>query len=125
MSTAVNPPPGPPSLVVCPGVVLANHDVILEGLNPVLRQFLAALGPIHEGLFGTSAVVTAGKDKIHVASSKHYAGDAVDLRINDKAGREQLTFTIILIELSGRYRLAVFDESFLPGQAHVHVEVAG
>jgi hypothetical protein len=125
MSTTPVTPTGPPSLVVCPGVVLANHEVSLEGLNPVLRQFLAALGPIHEGLFGTVATVTSGVDKIHVASSKHYKGDAVDLRINDKAGREQLTFTIILIELSGRYRLAVFDESFLPGQAHIHVEVAG
>jgi hypothetical protein len=115
----VSPPP------VCQGVVLANADVTIEGLNPILVTFLKALGPIHEGLFGTSAVITSGKDKIHVASSKHYAGNAVDFRVNDKGGREQLTFLIVLVELAGRYRLAVFDESFLPGQAHIHVEIAG
>jgi hypothetical protein len=124
MSTADKTPPAAPSLLFCQGIMRANDAVSLDGLNPILIQFLKALGPIHDGLFGTLAVITSGKDKLHVASSKHYKGDAVDLRINDKGGREQLTFLIILMELAGRYRLAVFDESFLPGQPHIHVEIA-
>lgn len=116
---AVPPPP------VCPGVNLANADVDMNGVNPILYQFLKALGAAHEPLFGTSAVVTSGKDKIHVASSKHYKGDAVDLRISDKTGRQQIAYTLIIMVLADRYRLAVFDETNLPGQPHIHVEIAG
>jgi hypothetical protein len=125
MSSPHYPPITPTDSALYPGVVLANSDVCMDGVNPILIQFLHSLGRAHDGMFGTNAVVTSAKDKIHVASSKHYKGDAIDLRIADKMGRQQIAFILLLMVLADRYRCAVFDESNLPGQPHVHVEIAG
>lgn len=125
MSPVIKGEAAAPPAMLFQGVVLANADVSMDGVNTILMQFLKALGVAHEPLFGTNAVVTSGKDKIHVASSKHYKGDAVDLRINDKTGRQQIAYVLILMILADRYRLTVFDETNLPGQSHIHIEVAG
>lgn len=125
MSTPSQPTDPRAPLDYVPGVVLANAGVNMVGTNPILFQFLKSLGVAHMAMFGASAVVTSGKDKIHVSSSKHGTGDAVDLRIVDKTGRQQICYVIMLGMLADRYRLAVFDETNLPGQPHIHVEIAG
>lgn len=88
-------------------------------------QFLARLGLVHLHLFGTPVVITSAVDSVHSPNSKHAKGDAVDLRIMDKSPRQQAIFLLLIFELSKTFPVAFFDESNLPGQPHVHVEVAG
>lgn len=97
----------------------------ISNLNPILYLFLSRLGEIHIPLFGYPCVVTAGKDGTHAPGSKHYIGNALDLRITDKDGLQQATFFSVLSVMSRVYKLAVFDESMVPGAGHVHVEIAG
>jgi ABC-type Mn2+/Zn2+ transport system permease subunit len=107
------------------GVTLKDSSVSLVGVNETLFQFLTVLGIVHETLWGIPVVVTSGTDGKHATNSKHATGNAVDLRGNDIAATSYATFLLILMSLSNRFKLAVFDESNLPGEAHVHVEIAG
>jgi hypothetical protein len=118
----LNPiPPG----VLPPGIDRKDATVDINGLNPALLLFLRSLGLVHLHLFNDPCVLTSAKDGKHALQSKHYKGDAVDLRISDKNGLAQATFLLILVYMSRVYKLAVFDESNVVGAGHIHVEVAG
>jgi hypothetical protein len=114
-------PPG----VFPAGTQAKNATVSLIGVDPVLIAFLTRLGLIHIHLFDAVLVVTSARDAIHGKGSKHYVGKAVDLRISDLAIEMRPVFLMVLFALTPRYKLAVFDEEQLPGEAHVHVELAG
>ena len=116
-----------PETVVAPpyGVAMKDAGVSLAGVHPTLLHFLVDIGVVHKAMWEIPVVVTSGKDGTHGKGSKHYVGEAVDLRISDKVGRDQFAFICVLISLSDRYKLAIFDESNLPGAGHVHVEIAG
>jgi hypothetical protein len=107
------------------GVELKDASVNVSDIDPVLQSFLVRLGLIHLHLFNAPVVVTSGKDAIHAASSKHYKGDAVDLRITDLPPGDQPAFLLILRVLCDKFCLAMFDETYAPGMGHVHVEIAG
>ena len=102
-----------------------DSSVSLIGVAPVLISFLTRLGLIHMHLFDSILTVTSARDAVHGKGSKHYIGKAVDLRISDLPQRSVAVFLMVLYELTPRYKLAVFDEEQLPGEAHVHVELAG
>lgn len=114
-----------PDFVVPPGVELKDASVNVKEIHPVLQSFLIRFGLVHLHLFGTPVVVTSGRDAQHVASSKHYNGEAVDLRINSLPASYQPAFLLVLRVLCDTFHLAMFDESFAPGAGHVHVEIAG
>jgi hypothetical protein len=114
-----------PQFMAPAGVELKDSTVNVADINPVLQSFLVTLGLLHLTLYDAVVVVTSGKDSGHVASSKHYRGDAVDLRISDLRPEDQPAFLLILRVLCARFHLAMFDESYAPGMGHVHVEIAG
>jgi hypothetical protein len=123
MSTPVPVPSSSP--LFPPGTEAKDSFVNITNLNPTLHLFLIALGLIHVPLFGKPCVVTSGRDGTHARGSKHYIGNAIDLRIADKEGFQQCVFLSVLLVLSHTYKLAVFDESELLGAGHVHIEIAG
>jgi len=114
-----------PDFIVPAGVELKDSGVNVRDIDPALQSFLIVLGLVHLHLFNLPVVVTSGKDSQHVGSSKHYKGDAVDLRISDLLPAYQPAFLLALRVLCDRFHLAMFDESYAPGMGHVHVEIAG
>lgn len=116
--------PTPPGILPA-GIERKDDSVDTAHLNPVLSLFLRSLGLVHLHLFGKPCVLTSAQDGTHAIGSKHYKGYAVDLRMVDKTGIEQAAFLMILTVLARQMKLAVFDESTVPGAGHVHVEIAG
>lgn len=116
--------PLPPGILPA-GVERATPAVVTDGLDPKLFAFLTPLGLVFLHLFDRPAVITSGRDALHAKGSKHYEGKAIDLRVKDMLPEWQSTLTLVLLVFAERYGLAVFDERFLPGQPHIHVEVAG
>lgn len=114
-----------PDFVVPPGVELKDASVNVKEIHPVLQSFLIRFGLVHLHLFGHTVIVTSGRDSNHVTSSKHYNGEAVDLRISDLPTADQPAFLLALRVLCDTFHLAMFDESYAPGMGHVHVEIAG
>ena len=114
-----------PPRVLPTGVERKDATVLTQGLNPVLMQFLTRLGLVHLHLFGTPVVITSAVDAKHAVGSKHYKGDAVDIRIESATGRNASALFAILYVFEPEFGLAVFDESQLPGAPHVHIEIAG
>jgi hypothetical protein len=110
---------------LCPGVYLKDRHVIVDGLDPMLHEFLRALGLVHPTLFGLPVIVTSGKDGVHVLSSKHSTGQAVDIRVDDKRLAWRFAFLLVCEVLSDQFGLCLFDESNLKVGPHLHVEVAG
>lgn len=106
------------------GVERANLGVVVSQLVPQVLYFLQPLGMISLRLFGKPVIITSGNDGTHVAGSKHYKWEAVDLRTTDKTPVEQAIFLTIVCDLAQRFELCVFDERQRPGGAHVHVETA-
>jgi hypothetical protein len=115
----------PIKFITPPGVALKDKTVDVEHINAVLQAFLIVAGLVHMHLFNSLLTVTSGKDAKHAQSSKHYIGNAVDLRINDLPPDYQPVFILYLRVLCDRFHLALFDESNVPGAGHVHIEIAG
>jgi hypothetical protein len=106
------------------GIALASPAVNIADLNPVLHSFLIKAGLVNLHLFDRMLVVTSGMDGVHSPGSKHGKGDALDLRIADVPISQQAVFILYLRDLCHTFRLAFFDESNLPGEPHIHVEIA-
>ena len=120
-STQMPIPPG----VLPVGVERKDATVLTQGLNPVLMQFLTRLGLVHLHLFGVPVIITSAVDAKHAPGSKHYKGDAVDVRILDKVPLSRSCFLLVVIELASQFGCAVFDETNLSSAPHVHIEIAG
>ena len=118
------PNPLPPGVLPA-GVERATPNVVTEGLDPKLYAFLTPLGLTMLHLFNTSVVITSARDAVHGKGSKHYVGKAIDIRTKDLLPQWQSTLTLILLVFAERFGLAIFDERFLPGEPHIHIEVAG
>lgn len=119
-SPANSLPPG----VAPTGCELASPGVNLVGVKDALMSFLGVAGLVHLHLFNAPLVITSAVDKLHVTHSKHYEGAAVDLRVSDKRPTWQAAWVLVLRVLADRFGLTVFDESNLPGQPHIHMEIA-
>lgn len=108
-----------------PHVALGSPEVDVHGCRLALWNCLTAAALIHNSLFGRPLVVTSGKDGAHAAGSKHYRGDALDLRTRDKTAEEQLLFLVVLVYVAAKFRCAVYDERQRPAAGHFHVEYFG
>lgn len=111
--------------VWCQGVHLKDGAVNMTQIDAALVNFLNRLGDVHPVLFGLPVVVTSGRDSLHVASSKHGIGKAVDIRVSDKRLEWRAAFLLVCGVLCDQFGLCMFDESNSPGSPHLHVEVAG
>lgn len=121
MSTNVPPAPGPP--VAFPQYVLPKSDSVhLEGVDEKLIEFLTVLGIVHQALWSCPLIVTSARDQMHMASSKHAQGKAVDIRTEDLPRWERDRLLAVVNVLADRFGLTVFDERNLPGAGHFHVE---
>ena len=64
-----------------------DGSVNLEGLVPEVREKLAVMEAARASalkvLLAGEMVVTSARDGVHGVNSKHYTGEAVDLRIRD------------------------------------------
>lgn len=114
-----------PMPLLPPGVERAADTVNLNGLDGVLWTFFTPLGRTCLSLFDTPVFITSARDGNHVQNSKHLQGKAVDFRTKNLPPKWEPVFLLVLGVLSDRFKLAVFDESNLPGEPHIHVEVAG
>ncbi len=119
--------PGKPKPLFLPpaGVRLKDATVNIADVDLALQAFLTVAGLVHLHLFDEMLTVTSGRDGAHSPGSKHAAGCAVDLRMSDVSLADQPVFILCLRVLCARFKLALFDESNVPGAGHVHVEVAG
>jgi hypothetical protein len=104
---------------------VADSSVDLSNLSAKLVVVLGRLASMHFLLFDQQLIVTHGKDGQHVASSRHYSGHAVDVRVRDKDRTQQGVFLAVLGYYVPGFGLAVFDERARPGETHLHIEEAG
>lgn len=105
-------------------VELKDRSVNVIGLDPRLLLTLGDLATIHVRLFDKPLVITSANDGDHSKGSKHYSGQAVDLRAWDKDPAGQAVFLGILSYIAQRANLAVFDERARDHSPHFHVETA-
>ena len=106
-------------------LTLAGDTVNIDGVVPALMQFAARLAYLHFLLFHRPLVITSGKDSVHVKSSFHDVGRALDFRTHDKNDSEMVAFLGVLAYMAPLYEMRVFDERVGPGGEHVHVEYHG
>ena len=104
-------------------VVLGSSSVNVSALPLFLVSFLICAGQIHRALFNKALVITSGNDGQHVHGSAHYQNKAVDLRSHDLLDDEQALFSSVLLYLSRRYKVALFDERYT-ASPHWHVQTA-
>jgi hypothetical protein len=108
-----------------PQYELAGPNVIVAGVRRELLQFVDYLALIHRVVFSKPLVITSGKDSVHVASSLHGQGLAVDFRTKDLLPDEQQVLLMLLAYAAPSNHVAVFDERALGGEAHIHLEYHG
>lgn len=116
----------PPAGTPFPQYVESKSSAVsLEGVEPVLIDFLTVLGIVHFALWSSPLIVTSARDQVHLMGSKHSQGKAVDLRVNDIEIQARDRLLAVVLVLCDRFKLTVFDERNLPGAGHFHVELAG
>jgi hypothetical protein len=90
----------------------------LRGLSPEILDAAFLTARVF-GAFGCPFVVTSGLDGEHMTGSKHYSGNAVDIRLPTWYGRSEATNDTVLAEI----RLAVGkDYDVVYERDHYHVE---
>lgn len=125
MSTPVKPiaatfVPDPPA-----NYELAGTNVIVSGVRRELMQFVDYLALVHRVVFSKPLVITSGRDGVHVASSMHLAGLAVDIRTKHLLPDEQGLLLGLLAYAAPGNHIAVFDERALGAEQHIHLEYHG
>ena len=125
MSTPVKPVTAAAAPDPKPQYELAGPNVIVAGVRRELLQFVDYLALIHRVVFSKPLVITSGKDSVHVASSLHGQGLAVDFRTKDLLPDEQQVLLMLLAYAAPSNHVAVFDERALGGEAHIHLEYHG
>jgi hypothetical protein len=128
MSSTLTPgAPAPPFPAVWNSekkLYIADPSVDLSNLSAKLNVALQQLASIHLLMFGLQMIVTHGADGQHVTRSKHYTGQAVDVRVRDKSPTQQLAFANVLQYFVAPFGIAVYDERARDGQSHFHIEEA-
>ncbi len=124
-STPSQPTPNPLSSSAPPGYELASPKVKLDGVNAKLMGYVEYLALVHRVLFAKPLVITSGIDSLHVPSSLHGRGLAVDFRTRDLDPDEMALVIHILAYSAPANSICYFDERGLPGEAHIHIEYHG
>lgn len=88
---------------------------IKDGVTPQLLVIAAALANLAEEN-GLLLVITSGTDGTHMVGSKHYKGEALDIRISNLTNEE-----ISLVKIGLLTKLGVKYDVILE-KDHIHVE---
>jgi hypothetical protein len=94
-------------------------------ITPALLHMLAALERLSRELFGLpdeGLVITSGSDGTHMAGSKHYTGEAIDLRSKTMSPTIRGSFIKTLRAALGP-QFTVLLEHVGEAQEHVHIQV--
>lgn len=94
-------------------------------ITPALLYMLTTLERLSRTLFGLpdeGLVITAGSDGTHMAGSKHYTGEAVDLRSKTLNSTVKSGFIAILRAELGPQFTVLLEGEGTPNE-HLHVQV--
>lgn len=106
-------------------ITLASDQVVLEGVNQKLIEYVVHMGYVHRVLFGSPLVITSGTDGQHSPGSLHAKGLALDVRVKDLDEADQNIFLSIMTWSAPARGVSLFDERALKGAEHIHVEYHG
>lgn len=98
-----------------------KQGVVINGLNPIFRYVLPELEKIYKKN-GSELVVTSAIDGTHSAGSKHYYGNAIDIRVKNLPVEK---WQIVRDEISACLGCCfkVILETQNKGSEHIHLEV--
>jgi hypothetical protein len=104
-------------LTTKPGVRFAT-------ITPALLHMLVTVERLSRTLFGLPAeglVITSGSDSTHMAGSKHYTGEAIDLRSKTLGALKPTVVSTLRAELGSQFTVLLEHEG--KPQEHVHIQV--
>lgn len=94
-------------------------------ITPALVHMLVALERLSRGMFALpeeGLVITAGSDGRHAPTSKHYKGEAIDVRSKTmSATRRNALMSNLRVELGPQFTVLLEDEG-RPNE-HIHIQV--
>ena len=95
--------------------------LVKAGVTPRALLLMAAVANVARDL-AWNVTITSGTDGSHRSNSKHYSGEALDIRTKNFPTRraKQEFITAVLLRLGPDYEM--FLESEGKPQEHVHVE---
>lgn len=91
---------------------------IKNGVTPRNLYIAAAVANVAE-LINIEVIITAGTDGRHMKNSKHYTGDALDIRSKNLVDKKRF-LDLVLIRLGDGYQ--GFLESERSPNEHIHIE---
>lgn len=89
---------------------------VKTGVKPKNLLIMAGLANTSEKL-GLTLVITSGTDGVHMSGSKHYNGDAIDVRISNLKTAELRS---VLTDLTSR--LGPLGCQIILEDDHIHIE---
>jgi len=101
----------------------ASTAVDIEGVSAELMHLALVLAYFHFLMFELPLFISSGRDGVHVPTSLHKEGRALDFRTHDKSSEQMIVFYAVLAYLAPRFHCRFFDERVGEGGEHVHVEV--
>ncbi len=95
---------------------LKDKTVNVKGLKQVISQKLIGLGNICKAIEGEKYImtITSAKDGVHMKGSKHYSGEAIDVRKFDMKNVK------IVVEEFKEYLGKDYD--VINEKTHIHIE---
>lgn len=94
-------------------------------ITPALVHMLGAVERLSRELFGLpeeGLVITSGSDGTHMAGSKHYTGEAIDLRTKGMSPTMQNALITALRRELGPQFTVLLEDAGTPNE-HAHVQV--
>lgn len=98
---------------------LKNNTVAFKGISEGLLWALPVIEASHQRWTGRGAVITSLNDGRHMRGSKHYTGDAVDLRVWYTGDDTAEWAEYLKTELGPDYDVVYGDPQHLD---HIHLE---
>lgn len=93
-------------------------------ITPALLHMLGVLERLSrtlDGLPEEGLVITAGSDGMHMTGSRHYTGEAIDLRSKTLGALTPSLVAMLRAELGPQFTVLLEDEG-LPNE-HIHAQV--
>lgn len=103
-------------------MLFLKPEVEEEGVSREVWFALGVAAELKQRLFGLNTVVTSLKDGSHMAGSKHYTGQAGDLRTKDMTEAQARTWLEALkVVLDPMGFDVIFEGQGTPGSSGVHI----
>lgn len=99
-------------------VKVKNNNVKLDGLHPLLREFIEDMSAMFTGI-----VVTSGLDGVHMVGSRHYIGKGLDIGANSSERNAYRNFKAYLKANKDAVKAKYQLEDILDEGTHIHVEL--